>query len=189
MKVYESCESVLWYSSLALILFDLFLIPFFLIFMCVASFTETQKLRYVEICKTSFLMVFFLFLLPCVLDVHSLVLIQCCQSYLTTDITMSNVINNRFYSFVDKYSPWVYRGIFSMKNVDFSNIRISILTYVELWDSSWENMWSPVLETFKIIYNSNNYCTILILLLHIITYDLLLHVSTLIRHFQGAFCA
>ena len=38
------------------------------------------------------------------------------------------------------------------------------------------------------IYNSTNYCTILILLLHIITYDLLLHVSTLIRLLQGAFC-
>jgi hypothetical protein len=35
------------------------------------------------------------------------------------------------------------------------------------------------------IHNSTNYYTILILLLHIITYDLL-HVSTLIRHLQGA---
>ena len=40
-----------------------------------------------------------------------------------------------------------------------------------------------------IIFNSTNDCTILILLLHIITYYLLLHVSTLIRHLQGAFCA
>ena len=38
------------------------------------------------------------------------------------------------------------------------------------------------------IYNSINHCTILILQLHIITYDLLLHVSTLIHHLQGAFC-
>ena len=33
------------------------------------------------------------------------------------------------------------------------------------------------------IYNSTNYCTTLLL---IITYDLLLHVSTLICHLQGA---
>ena len=39
-----------------------------------------------------------------------------------------------------------------------------------------------------IIYNSTKYCTILILQLHIITYDLLLHVSTLMRHLQGALC-
>ena len=39
------------------------------------------------------------------------------------------------------------------------------------------------------IYNSTNYCTVLILLINIITYDLLLHVSTLIRHLQGASCA
>ena len=47
---------------------------------------------------------------------------------------------------------------------------------------------TPVPYIF-IIYNSTNYCTILILLLHIITYDLLLHVSMLIRHLQGALCA
>jgi hypothetical protein len=44
---------------------------------------------------------------------------------------------------------------------------------------------TPVQYIF-IIYNSTNHCTVLTLLLHIITYDLLLHVSTLIRHLQGA---
>ena len=40
----------------------------------------------------------------------------------------------------------------------------------------------------SVIFNSTNDCTILILLLHIITHDLLPHVSTLMRHLQGAFC-
>ena len=39
------------------------------------------------------------------------------------------------------------------------------------------------------IYNSTNDCTILIFLLRIVTYDLLLHVSALIRRLQGAICA
>ena len=42
---------------------------------------------------------------------------------------------------------------------------------------------------FIFINNSTNYCTILILQLHTITYDLLLQVSTLIRHLQVALYA
>ena len=51
-----------------------------------------------------------------------------------------------------------------------------------------EIILTPV-PCISIVFNSNSDWTILILLLYMITYVLLLHVSTLIRHLNGTFCA
>ena len=70
--------------------------------------------------------------------------------------------------------------------VHVSRIRVNIAK----WSSTMHGtnnikfILTPVPCIF-FIYNSTNYCTILIFELHIITYDLFLHVSTLIRHHQG----
>ena len=66
--------------------------------------------------------------------------------------------------------------------------------YVVVWPAAKKNIlvtlglfsYLDTIPCISVMFNSTNYCTILILLLHIITYDLLLHVSTLIRHLQGA---
>ena len=81
-----------------------------------------------------------------------------------------------------------------------ANVRWTDLVYTasEVWNkaflcgavsqyNTWLVSWHQYSAFLLFIY-STNYCTILILLLHIVTYDLLLHVSTLIRHLQRAFC-
>ena len=62
--------------------------------------------------------------------------------------------------------------------------------YYVHWKHTWgkNSIMTPV-QCIFIIYNSTKFCKLLIILLHIIIYDLLLHVSKLIRHLQGAFCA
>ena len=51
---------------------------------------------------------------------------------------------------------------------------------VENWQAGYRQLiYSPDGTESDDIFNSNNNCTILILLLHVITYDLLLHILTL----------
>ena len=67
-----------------------------------------------------------------------------------------------------------------------------ITEYEALMENCWQGKTEALGEKTVLaifIFNLTNDCTILILLLYTITYDLLLHVSTLLRHLQGAFCA
>ena len=81
------------------------------------------------------------------------------------------------------YETWVFFTTLNLLNlVLFIYWFIQANWYLFL---SWHQYRAFLLFT----YNSTNDCTISILLLHIVTYDSLLHVSTLIRHLQRTFWA